>query len=94
MSKTTSILADMPRPPGESDQSRYRGRLGAAVRKRREQLGMSVDDLVDRLETQGVTAAASSIYGYEAGNRPIPVDHLPAFAAALKTSIKKLVPEA
>lgn len=83
-----------PRPNKRPDTSRYRGVLGLAVRTRREQLGMSVEMLVARLAELGVEINQQTLYSYESGHRPIHVDHIPAFAAALKTTIKKLMPDA
>ena len=84
--------ASMARPPSEPDTSRYRGRLGAAVRSRREKLGLSIAELRDRLETHGASVSKAALYKYESGERPIVVDDLPAFAAALQTSIRQLLP--
>jgi transcriptional regulator with XRE-family HTH domain len=72
-----------PRPKRDADTSRYRGSLGQAVRTRREKLGFTVDEFLARLSAEGVNLTAPSLYSYEIGHRPIQVDHLPAFAAAL-----------
>ena len=91
---TRSRRTVSPRPSKEPDESRYRGRLGAAVRARRESLGLTIPELVERLAVQGVAITDQALYAYECGRRPVGVDDLPAFAAALKTTIRRLMPEA
>ena len=80
------------RPQSNADLSTYTGRLGAAVRKRREELGLSVDDLSASLAAAGIEATKHSVYHWEKGLRPIPVNALPALAKTLKLAIRELVP--
>lgn len=71
------------------DLSTYSGRLGAAIRARREAIGMSVADLAAMLPD----VTASAIYQWEAGRHSPPADLFPVIAAALKTRVRKLMPE-
>ena len=80
------------RPAKDPDQSRYRGVVGAAIRARREKLGLTVPDLVERLASEGCQLAEIAVRQYEQGKRPLPIDALPAFAAALETTIHRLLP--
>lgn len=84
--------ADVPRPPSKTDLRTYRGRLGAAVRKQREALGLTQAELCDRLAELGCHVQVVSLSAYEVGTRPIQIDHLPAFAKALRVPIRQLVP--
>ena len=76
-----------PRPKGEPNETTYAGRLGASIRTRREQIGMSVAELAQAI---GVSEAA--IYEWERARRKLNIDYLPAIAAALRTTVKKLMP--
>lgn len=85
--------ADVGRPQGQPDLSRYRGRVGDAVRKRREKLRLTPEELSQRLAGYGVEIGARAIYAYEQGTRPISLDDLPAFAKALETTTRRLIPD-
>ncbi|MDE2102428.1 MAG: helix-turn-helix transcriptional regulator [Patescibacteria group bacterium] len=61
----------------------YSGRIGAIVRKRRKDAGLSVEQFRDALRRRGVEIAISTIYGIENGNNDVDVNHLPAMAAVL-----------
>jgi len=87
----TAMSPNRDRP---SDLSTYRGRLGAAVRKRRKALGLSQGALAERLAQHGTDVSVPALSTYEGGKRPIQIDDLPAFAAALETTVKKLLPDA
>ena len=69
------------------------GRLGAAIRARREKLNVTVDELQAKLTSQGCDVSAQTIYAWESGTRQIPINDLPAIAASLGTTIRKLMPE-
>lgn len=81
-------------PQSSHNRGKYRSSLGLAVRARREKLRMSVEQLVNAVNANGGSISVESLYKYESGRRPIQVDDLPAFAAALQTTVKKLVPDA
>jgi transcriptional regulator with XRE-family HTH domain len=82
----------MPRRQKEPDQTTYKGRLGANIRKRREQLGLKPAHVADIMREHGADIGEKSVYAYELGTTGIDLDHLPALAAALNTSIRKLLP--
>lgn len=71
----------------------YSGRIGAVVRERREKLGLTVDAFVGALAQRDIEVQPPTIYHWESGRNPIPVNALPAIAAILKTPIRKLLPE-
>ena len=70
----------------------YSGRLGAAIRARRQELGLSVPQLVAKLKRHKCNTAPTSLYSYEQGAVQIQVNDLPAFAKALDTTIQDLLP--
>lgn len=82
----------MPRRQKDPDESTYKGRLGANIRKRREQLGLKPSHVAAAMLEHGVEIGEKSLYAYELGTTGIDLDHLPALAAALNTSIRKLLP--
>ena len=81
-----------PRPSKQPDKTTYRGRLAHNLRKRREDLGLSVAEVEARLEAAGTPISLHALYKYETSERPVTADDLPALAKALETTIHKLVP--
>jgi transcriptional regulator with XRE-family HTH domain len=81
-----------PRPSKPVDKTSYRGRLASNIRKRREDLGLSVAEVEARLEAAGTPISLHALYKYETSERPVTADDLPALAKALETTIHKLVP--
>jgi DNA-binding XRE family transcriptional regulator len=76
------------RSTSAEDLSTYSGKIGARIRKRREQLAITVEDFANKLGVKLPT-----IYHWEAGRNPVPVNLLPDIAAALSTSIHRLLPK-
>lgn len=70
------------------DLSTYSGKIGARIRKRREQLAITVEDFANTLGVKLPT-----IYHWEAGRNPVPVNLLPSIASALSTSVHRLLPK-
>lgn len=71
----------------------YSGRLGAAVRERREKLGLTVEAFKLSLALHDIEVGEPTIYHWESGRNPIPINSLPAISAVLKMPIRKLLPE-
>jgi DNA-binding transcriptional regulator YiaG len=82
-----SKRATVGRNTSAEDLSTYSGRVGARIRKRREAVGVSVDELADAC---GVTV--QTIYAWEAGRNAINLNALPLIAAKIKSSPHKLLP--
>lgn len=99
MIATTKTMRGSPKEPkvGKKTSARntqtYSGRLGAIVRERREKLGLSVDELKDRLAQFDIEINSPTIYHWESGRNPIPLNSLPALSSILKMPIRKLLPE-
>jgi transcriptional regulator with XRE-family HTH domain len=77
-----------PRLPNQPDESTFRGRVGAILRRRREQLGLSVSEVAE-----SIGVATQTLYSWEQGHNPVPTDRLPHIAAALKTKVRRLFPD-
>lgn len=77
-----------PRLPDPPDESTFRGRVGAILRRRREQLGLSVAEVAE-----SIGVATQTLYSWEQGHNPVPTDRLPNIAAALKTKVRRLLPD-
>lgn len=79
-------MAKRGRPPAESDESTFAGRVGGRIRARRLKIGITV---VDAAKAAGVSVPAW--YHFESG-RHLPLDRLPAIAAALRCRVRELIP--
>lgn len=80
------------RPQSKGNTHTYSGRLGAAVRKRREELGLSVESFVTALASHETDITTHTVYHWEKGLRPIPLNAVPAIAKVLKVAIRDLLP--
>lgn len=80
------------RPHAKTDTSTYSGRLGLAIRKRRQDIGVSVADIVTALNVAGFNLQAPAVYNWETGVNPIPMNALPTLAKVLKTTVHELLP--
>lgn len=95
--KRNAHAADMPLEE-KDDLSEYSGRLGAAIRERRKAKGWSRERLAAKASEllgavkKGEAVSLASLRSYENGNRPIPLNLVPYFAAALGCSIHALLP--
>lgn len=87
MATATTKLGGVSRQKNEPDLSTYKGRLGAAIRARREQLGLTPAQIAEH-----VGVSEKSIYAYELGTTGIDLDRLPALADALSVPLRKLLP--
>lgn len=77
----------MPRPNEPIDETTFVGRIAGEIRRRRERKKLSVDD--------AAAAAGASVqtwYHWEKG-RHLPLDRLPAIAAALGCRVRALIPD-
>lgn len=97
MSGATTLIGpkkgpQVARPMSKGNLSRYSGRVGDAVRKRRDALGMSANDLRKALESRGTVVGLMTIYGWETGRNQIPLDALPELAAVFRTTVRELLP--
>lgn len=80
------------RPRKQPDMTRYTGRVAARILKRRAALGMTTDSFRDALGTQGLTVNMNTLYAWDQGRNPIPIDTLPTIARALRCEISELMP--
>ena len=74
------------RPAKEIDQTTFRGRVAARIRQRRQKRRLSVEDAAARAGVPQPTW-----YHWEKGER-LPLDALPAIAAALGCTPRDLIP--
>lgn len=91
--KPSNKGSDMGRNTTAQDLDTYSGRLGANIRARREKLGLSVSEFVASLTSKKVKVKAVTIYAWESGQNPIPLNAVPAIADALGWSVSKLLPK-
>jgi len=74
------------------DLSTFSGRVGHAMRVRREAIGKSVEDVQRALDAADIPATTAAIYHWESGRRPIPINALPVIADLLRVSVRSLIP--
>lgn len=58
--------------------------LGKYIRQRRRSLDMTQKQLGERLNAMGVKRSEFAISNWETGRQPVPIDLIPAIAAALE----------
>lgn len=58
--------------------------LSDYIAKRRRTLRLTQEEVVERMRQYGVERAAPTLANWETGRQPIPVEALPALAAALE----------
>lgn len=73
-----------PRPPKPAPTKTYTGHVAEQLRYLRACAGLSVEELRDRLEALGQPVPLSTVYAYERGQMPLPLDLAPAWASALR----------
>lgn len=73
-----------PRPPKPAPTNTYAGHVAQNLRYLRAVAGLSVGELRDRLEALGQPVPLSTVYAYERGQIPLPLDLAPAFASAFR----------
>lgn len=74
------------------DTSTYSGRLAVRMVKRREELEMSVEDVVAKISRNGWEIGAGAYRHWEASIRQVNWDAIPAICKALRTKPKDLLP--
>lgn len=89
-SKSGITMNPAPKAP---DESTYSGRFAARLRSLREKAGLSVDDVVAKMEKAGYPLRVQTYYGWENGRRQVNWDALPAIAKALKVKPRDVIPE-
>lgn len=94
MAKAKDNEGMSPRPKNEPNTDTYRGKVGAAIRARREALDISVTDIIKALAAEKLKVKEGTYYAWEQGRNAVPIDSLPALSIALRTTIKKLLPNA
>ena len=77
----------MARPAKPQDESTYLGRVGATIRRRREQKHLTVAEA-----SKLADVPAPTWYHWESGGN-LSLDRLPAIAAALGCKKRDLIPE-
>lgn len=77
----------------EPDSSTYTGRLGHKIREQRESRGLSMREVVEKMETNGFRITIATLAHWEVGRRGIDVNALPAIAGSLGTTIHQLLPK-
>ena len=76
----------------DPDPSNYSGRLAKSIRTTRERKGLTVQQVIERMEKAGWPVALQTFYGWENRKRQVNWDALPALAKALKVKIRDLLP--
>lgn len=85
--------ADMGRTPEPPNLSTFNGRVGALLQEHRARRKMSVAELRDAMKADGYQVSEFTIYTWERGRGSVPVAALPYLASALKTTVRKLLPD-
>lgn len=80
-------MATMSARPSKQNLDTYTGRLGAAIKARRQRRRMTADEFAAAVPT-----SLATVYGWESGRKQVPVNLLPAIARALGVSIHTLLP--
>lgn len=76
----------------EPEMDTYSGRLGARLRKLREDAGLSIDQVVERINKNGHTMKPNTFRHWEIARTSPPWDAVPAIAKALKVAVRELIP--
>lgn len=76
------------------DETTYSGRFAARLRMLREKAGLSVDDVVENLRSQGYQLGERSYYNWESGRAIPPMNVFPLLAQTLKQKTpRSLLPQ-
>ncbi len=77
----------------EPDVSTYSGRVAQRLRKLRDRAGLSVQEVLERMERHGYHLSVQGYYKWENGRAKVDLDAVPALAKALRLkSLKDLFP--
>jgi transcriptional regulator with XRE-family HTH domain len=83
--------------PKSPDLSTYSGRFAARLRALREKSGLSVEQVVARIEVANKSDRSSpkvqSYYGWEQGKSTPHMDLFPAIAKVFKVAVYDILPE-
>lgn len=93
MAVKRSKLRPMGKKATAQDLDTYSGRLGARIRKQRAALEMSVESFVTALKSRDVEVENVTVYAWESGRNPIPLNAVPAIAATLRVPVLDLLPK-
>ncbi len=83
-------MAPAPKP---IDDSTYSGRVAIRLRKLREGAGLSVEQVVEKLNNAGWSIGVQTYYGWENKRRSVDLDAVPFVAKVLKVKPRELLPE-
>ena len=75
------------------DEDAFYRALGAALRRRRIQLGLTQEKVATELRGRGYPCTAVAIVHYEKGRRRLFAHRLPVIAKVLQTSVDALLRE-
>ena len=77
----------------EPDVSTYSGRVAKRLRELRDRAGLSVPELLERLDRYGYSLSLQGYYKWENGRAKVDLDAVPALSKALRLKrIKDLFP--
>ncbi len=85
-------MSHMGRPPKPIDTACYSGRFAARLRTLREKAGLTGEEVATAISDAGYHCPSRTWYGWEQARAEPPLDALPPIAAALKVSIRILLP--
>lgn len=74
------------------DQTSYSGRVAVRLVKLREEAGLSVEQVVETVNKAGYEMSTNAYRQWEAGNRQVNWDAVPAICKSLKTKARNLIP--
>lgn len=74
----------MSRSQKDPDMDTYSGRVAARIRNLREEAGLTVEEVVTKMEKHGYQTTVQTFYKWENGMRKIHLDAIPAFAKTIK----------
>lgn len=74
----------MARQQKDPDMETYSGRVSAKIRSMREKAGLTVEDVVKKMQKNGYSVSVPTFYKWESGERKFNLDAIPAFAKSLK----------
>ena len=67
----------------EPDSSKYSGRVAKRIRQLRDERGLTMQEVVERMKHHGYDVKVAAISHWETGHAKVNLDAIPALAAAL-----------